>query len=40
VKNPGLAALGHMAVKPFLLLHRLEAIAPGDWLIFLDVNVL
>ena len=40
VKNPGLAALGHMAVKPFLLLHRLEALAPGEWLIFLDVNVL
>ena len=40
VKNPGLAALGHMAVKPFLLLHRLEAIAPEEWLIFLDVNVL
>jgi hypothetical protein len=38
--NPGLAQLGHMAVKPFLLLHRLSALKPNDFLIWLDVNVL
>ena len=40
VKNPGLAAIGHMASKPFVLLHRMESLPDGAWLLFVDANVI
>ena len=39
-RNIGQSGIGHMCVKPFLILHRLLAIPKGDVLIYSDVNVL
>ena len=38
--NIGLAGIGLMSVKPFVILHRLLALPRGDMLIYSDVNVL
>ena len=37
--NPGQAAIGHLAAKPFLMLHRLLEVAEGDYVVWSDVNV-
>ena len=39
-RNIGQSGIGHMCVKPFLILHRLLALPRGDILIYSDVNVL
>ena len=37
--NLGMAAIGHMAVKPFALLHRMHELPLGEVLLFVDANV-
>ena len=38
--NMGLSAIGHLAAKPFAILHRLLSIPQGDLLLFKDANIL
>ena len=38
--NVGLNGIGHLAAKPFVVLHRLAQVPDGDVVLYSDVNVL